>query len=36
MTMNYAGHDVERTFTRPDGTTFDTTVADLTIVEYDI
>ena len=36
LTMNYSGHDVTRTFTRPDGTTFDTTVADLAIVEYDI
>jgi len=36
LTMNYSGHDVTRTFTRPDGTTFDKTVADLALEEYDI
>lgn len=36
LTMNYSGHDVERSFTRPDGTTFDTTIADLALEEYEI
>ena len=36
LTMNYSGHDVTRTFTRPDGTTFDTTIPDLALEEYDI
>jgi hypothetical protein len=36
LTMNYSGHDVTRTFTRPDGTTFDTTILDLALEEYDI
>jgi hypothetical protein len=36
LTMNYSGHDVERTFTRPDGTIFDTTIPDLALEEYDI
>ena len=36
LTMNYSGHDVERTFTRPDGTTFDATIADLALEEYEI
>ncbi len=36
LTMNYSGHDITRTLTRPDGTTFETTVPDLTIEEYEI
>jgi hypothetical protein len=36
LTMNYSGHDVQRIFTRPDGTTFEKTVADLAIEEYDL
>lgn len=36
LTMNYSGHDVERDFTRPDGSTFHRTVKDLAIEEYDI
>ena len=32
--MNYSGHDISRSFTRPDGTSFETEVKDLAIVEY--
>jgi hypothetical protein len=35
LTMNYSGHDVERDFTRADGSTHHETVKDLEIVEYD-
>ena len=34
LTMNYSGHDVARSFTRPDGTAFEKVVKDLTIEEY--
>ena len=36
IVMNYSKQDVERDFTRPDGTTFHRTIRDLTIEEYDI
>ena len=32
--MNYSGQDITRSFTRPDGTSFEKDVKDLTIVEY--
>jgi hypothetical protein len=33
LVMNYSGHDVTRSFTRPDGQKFDQAVKDLRIVE---
>lgn len=36
LTMNYSGHDVERDFTRPDGSVFHEDIPDLTIREYDL
>ena len=34
FTMNYSGKDITRSFTRPDGSVFETEVKDLSIVEY--
>jgi serine/threonine protein kinase len=34
FTMNYSGKDITRSFTRPDGSVFETEVKDLAIVEY--
>ena len=36
LVMNYSGHDVERDFTRPDGSTYHRMVKDLAIEEHDI
>ncbi len=36
LTMNYSGHDITRKLTRPDGTTFEEMVPDLTIKEYEL
>jgi hypothetical protein len=36
LTMNYSGHDIERDFTRPDGTKFHRTIKDLAIEAYDL
>lgn len=36
LVMNYSGHDIERTFTKPDGTKFVKNVKDLEIAEYEI
>ena len=34
LVMNYSGHDIDRTFTAPDGSRFDAHVPDLVIEEY--
>jgi hypothetical protein len=36
LVMNYSGKDIERDFTRADGSTFHRTLCDLAIEEYDI
>ena len=36
LVMNYSGHDIERTFTKPDGTKLEKNVKDLEIAEYEL